>query len=181
MVHPDSLQQTAAELFNQTHPLIRSGAEYVFNRDFYTGRPLDEATTRADRLYKALTGSPFNLPPLAKTAIENVPGTQRLVNFFGGLADERVPFEHALPRELFNALFGVKVRDVDEKWMLYDMLNKLKPELEGYAIHGSYSSIPEERLEVAPERVKSAYNMTRQINRRKAELSKQELLARPPR
>ncbi len=174
LIRPDSLQDTAAELFNQTHPMIRSTAEYVFNRDFYSGKPLDEATTRADRLYRALTNSPFNLSPLAKTAIENIPGTQRLINLFGGLADERVPFEHALPRELVNAFTGVKFRDVDLAWILYDMDKKLEPYLRGYAREGSYQTIPKERLEVAPPEVISAYNMRRQNARRRYELQQQQ-------
>lgn len=174
----DNWQDTIAELFNQSHPLARTLAETAMNRDFYSRKPLDQSTKRIDRIYQYLFNTPQNLPLLAKAIIGNIPGTQRPLNFLGGLADPRVPnFGERLLKESANATLGVKFRDVDENWAHYDLMQKLADMQRGWARSGMYSSIPDELFAIAPVDVQNAALTAKALASRHRKLQKQRELA----
>lgn len=163
---PGDLQGTFGQFMNQSHPLLRTVAELGTNTDFFSKRPLDEATTRLDRIWQQLSGRPTGLPAVAKAAIYNIPGLQRPINFFGGLADQRIPIEQRWWREGFNAISGVKERVVDPNWVFEDAQRKLKEDLKGWTRSGGYMYVPEERIPFMPAEDYEKYMLSKELARK---------------
>jgi len=160
-----SLQDTTMELFGQMNPLLKSAAELATNTDFYTRRPLNQSVTRADRIYRALTGREDTLNPFLKAAINNAPLPLRAVNTIGGLLDERVPLQQRLVREMVNAFSGVKLRDVDPEWQLQDARRKIAGQLQGHTKDYVESFIPEGLLPYVSPYELDLYNLDKELRR----------------
>jgi len=160
-----SLQDTTMELFGQMNPLLKSAAELATNTDFYTRRPLNQSVTRADRIYRAITGREDTLNPFLKAAINNAPLPLRAVNTIGGLLDERVPLQQRLVREGANAFSGVKLRDVDPEWQLQDARRKIASQLQGHTKDYVESFIPEGLLPYVSPHELDLYNLDKELRR----------------
>lgn len=165
ILKPGSLQGTAAELFNQAHPLMRSAAEVVTNQDFFSKRPLDEAVTPLDRLYQRAFNTQTRLNPIAKSVIQNIPGLQRPISFFGGLVDDRLPLPQRLVKQGINTLSGVKLQDVDPEWQLMDARKKIADDLKGYSSTFTESYIPEDLLPEVPQDKLLQYMLDKELRR----------------
>lgn len=128
---PGSASETMRNVLSQTSPFIKAPAELAFNQDLFTGRPLREADTPADRVYKSLSGDPGGLSPLAKVVANNIPGTQRLMSLAGGLMDPRIPdWRQRGIKQVINNTTGVKVTTLDPKAMAADAQRLIAADLE---------------------------------------------------
>lgn len=169
-----SLQDTTMELFGQMNPLLKSAAELATNTDFYTRRPLNQSVTRADRIYRAITGREDTLNPFLKAAINNAPLPLRAVNTIGGLLDERVPLQQRLVREGVNAFSGVKLRDVDPEWQLQDARRKIASQLQGHTKDYVESFIPEGLLPYVSPQELDLYNLDKELRRDLRQMKEQK-------
>lgn len=159
-----SITGTAQNLGNQANPLLRSAAETVTGVDMFSRRPLDQATTPLDRLYRSTFGTTQNLPPFLRTLINLTPGP-RIAGIAGGLADDRIPMQQRVMKQAFNTLTGVKLQDADPEWMLQDARRKAGENLTGFLTDYTQSFIPEERLPEVPAELMPYYNLYRSLGR----------------
>ena len=160
-----SLLGTVQSVFGQANPLIRSAAELASGTDFFTGRPLGQSVTRADRIYQGLTGRTDTLNPILKATINNLPLPLRAVNTIGGLMDTRVPLQQRLVREGVNAFSGVKLRDVDPEWQLQDAKRQVDANLGEFTRNSVQSFIPESLLPyISPEQL-AQFNLGKELDR----------------
>lgn len=159
-----TVQGTAQNLGNQANPLLRSAAEYATGTDFFSRRPLDQATTPLDRLYRAAFNTNTNLNPTVRTLINLIPGP-RIAGIAGGLADDRIPMQQRIIKQGINTLTGVKLQDADPEWMLQDARRKASENLSGFMTDYTESYIPEERLPEVPAELMPYYQLYRSLGR----------------
>lgn len=163
---PRSLQGTIENLVGQANPFIKGVGELAFDKDLFTKRPLKEANTPADRLYRALTGSATGLSPVAKVIAGNIPFTQRAIGIAGGLADDRIPMQQRVYKQLLNNLSGVKIQDVDERQMLRDALRASGEDLDGVSREMLIRTIPKESLKNATPETLEKVRLNKAISKR---------------
>lgn len=167
LVAPGSMSDTFSNFALQTNPFIKTFIEQSTGRDLFSKRPLRQADTGADRIYKAITGDTFGLSPAAKAFIQNIPGTQRPVNFIGGLLDQRIPsFQQRLAKQAFNATTGFKITDVDPAWQLQDARNNNLRGYENYTQEFTTRYMSDDAKEVAPPEVMRAADLEKVLARR---------------
>lgn len=127
---PFSLQETVGNLAAQTSPPIQGLMSLATGRDLFFDRPLDETSTPADRVYKAITGDPRGLSPTAKVLAGLVPGTQVPLAFAGTMLDERIADPMArLAKGTLNVSSGLKVNTQTKESEIYDLQQKIAKEL----------------------------------------------------
>lgn len=154
---PGDIRGTVGNLANQMHPTIRTLAELATNQDLFSKRPLDEAVAPIDRLYMRATGATTGVNPAVKALINNIPGPQRIIGLFGGLADQRIPWDQRWRKQLINATLGVKLQDVDPDYWMAEARRRNADRMKGYAKQGGFFFIPKDRRETAPPEVQRAY------------------------
>jgi hypothetical protein len=160
-----SVGDTLSNLLQQSHPLLRTTAELAMDRDLWSKRPLSEAVTPLDRIYKKLFQTETRLSPEAKAVVQNLPGVQRLLSLGGGLADERLtPAQRAI-KQAINQTTGFAVTSADEDWLRSELLRKIADQLKGTVVHGEYSYIPESLLPEVPERDLKLYQLQKSVQR----------------
>ena len=146
-----TISGTTKNLFNQATPALRSVAEYGTDTDFFSRRPLREATKPIDRLYRKAFSTERNLDPTVRTLLELIP-SPRVAGTLGGLADDRIPMNQRVMKQAVNALTGVKLTDADPEWMLQDARRKAADILDPYMKSYTQTFIPEDvQAEVPPE------------------------------
>lgn len=147
LIDPYGVQGTVNNLATQSSPPIQAGMSLATGRDLFFDRPLDETTTPADRVYKALTGSPQGLSPTAKVLAGLIPGTQVPLAVAGTLVDERIedPIDRGIKAGV-NFLSGLKQATVTKKYIADELARKAANELKGKAFTFSKAYIPEELL-----------------------------------
>jgi len=149
-------QQTLGELVNQMNPLVRTGAELVTGQDFFSKKPIDQAVTPLDTIYRAATGDRYaRINPLVRaglnTAISTVPLGSRSVSALASAVDARVPnVPFRAVKTLVNNLTGVKIANVDPELEALDALNKIRQQLAPYNREFVQSYIPAELLPRIP-------------------------------
>lgn len=145
LIDPYGVQGTINNLATQTSPPIQAGMSLATGRDLFFDRPLDETTTPADRVYKALTGSPQGMSPTAKVLAGLIPGTQVPMAVLGTLADERIedPY-HRFIKAGVNYASGLKEATVTKKYIADELARKAANELRGKAQTFSKAFIPDE-------------------------------------
>ena len=166
------VQSTAYNLAQQANPFVKSVMELVSGEDTFSRRPLTQAVTPADRIYKGiyknLTGvpAPTGLNPLVRQAINVLPGPQqRLINIAGGMFDERIPLQQRLLKQGFNAMTGVKLRTVDPAWQLNDARRKLSGRLDSFMQDYTESYIPKDNIPQVPAEMIPDYALFRTLGR----------------
>jgi len=159
-----TISGTTKNLFNQATPLIRSVAEYGTDTDFFSRRPLREATKPIDRLYKKAFNTTQNLDPTIRTMLELIP-SPRLAGTLGGLADDRIPMNQRIMKQAVNALTGVKLTDADPEWMLQDARRKAADILNPYMESYSQTFIPEDRLPEVPAELMPYYYLYKSLGK----------------
>ena len=161
-----TLQSTASNLAQQANPAIRSIYELATGEDSFSRRPLDQAVTPLDRVYRRLTGSATPMNPLLRMAINTVPGPhQRLISLAGGLADDRIPVKQRIAKQLFNSLAGIKIQDVDPEWQLQDARRQLSGRLSGYMQDYTESYVPKDVLPQLPAELTPDYMLFRTLGK----------------
>lgn len=172
LIAPGDLQGTFSNIFQQTHPLIRTAAEYGTNTDFFSKRPLDEAVTPLDRIYQQAFGTKTRLNPLAKAVVNNIPGLQRPISLFGGLADQRLPLQQRVIKQVFNNTTGLAQQDVDEQYKWSDAKAKNASQDRGWRSTYTMEFIPEELLPEVPPDVLKRHYLDKELDRRLREAKK---------
>lgn len=140
----DTVSQTMGELANQAAPPFRAAAELATGQDLFTKRPLEESYTNADRIYQAVTGRQDKLTPLAKVAISNTPGIQRLLGVGGALSDQRLTFGERLAKLGINSTLGVKVATVTPEFEELEATRKIDAKVAPWVRTFEISHVPEE-------------------------------------
>lgn len=154
---PGDLRATFGNLANSMHPSIRTLAELATNQDLFSKRPLDESVAPIDRLWMRASGSQTGVNPILKAAINNIPGPQRAIGLFGGLSDQRIPWDQRWRKQLANATLGVKFQDVDPDYWMQEARRKNAEGMKGYVKRGGYYFLPKDQRETAPDRIKKAF------------------------
>ena len=168
-----TIQSTASNLAQQANPLVRAGFELATGQDSFSRRPLDQAITPLDRIYKRVFNSATGMNPLVRMAINTVPGPQqRLISLAGGLADDRIPMQQRITKQLFNALSGIKIQDVDEAWQLQDARRQLAGRLSGYMQDYTESYVPKDVLPQLPRELLPDYMLFRSLGKQLRETRK---------
>jgi hypothetical protein len=161
-----TVRSTASNIAQQAHPLFRTASELSTGIDSFSRRPLEQAVTPIDRLYRAAFGSKTSLNPLVRQAINLVPGPQqRILPVLGGLADDRIPRPQRIAKQAFNALMGVKIQDVDPAWQLQDARRLLSDQLGGFMQDYTESYVPEEVLPQLPPELMPSYMLFKTLGR----------------
>lgn len=167
-----TVQSTAYNLAQQANPFIKSAMELATGEDTFSRRPLEQAVTPADRVYKSLyerftgTPAPTGLNPLVRQAINVTPGPwQRLISMGGTLADDRIPFSQRLTKTAFNTLAGVKLRTVDPAWQLNDARRRLSGRLGAFMQDYTESYIPKENIPQIPAELLPDYQLFRTLGK----------------
>jgi hypothetical protein len=164
-------QETLGELFNQANPLVRTGAELLTNRDFFSKRPLEQAVTPLDTIWRAATGDRYaRINPLvraaANTALSAVPLGSRGVSALAQAVDARIPnVPFRLAKTLINNLSGVKINTVDPEFEALDALNKIRQQLSPYSREFVQSYIPKELLPNIPQESQRLDALSRELQR----------------
>lgn len=174
LLAPGDLRATIGNLANQMHPSFRTFTELATGQDLFSKRPLDESVAPIDRLYMALSGSSRGLDPTLKAVINNVPGPQRLIGLFGGLADDRIPWEQRWRKQAINALAGVKLQDVDPDYWLNEARRKNSERMKGWVKRGGYYYLPKDSADEAPEWVQKRFALEKELARRQREGNKEK-------
>ena len=165
-VVPGSASDTMRNVFAQTNPFIKGAAELAFDQDLFTKRPLSEADTPADRVYRYLSGDPRGLSGTAKVVANNIPGTQRLMSLAGGLMDERIPdIWQRILKQGINNTTGLKITHLDPNAMRNDVSRLAADDLSrrGVSRKITIASYPEELLVGAPESVQRRVLLMKQL------------------
>jgi len=167
-----SVQGTAYNLAQQVNPFIKSAMEIATNVDTFSRRPLRQAVTPADRVYKSLyqrvtgTPAPTGLDPLIKQAINVTPGPwQRFISIAGGLADDRIPLQQRLLKQTFNSIAGVKMRTIDPAWQISDMMRKLEGPLEPFLQDYTLRFVPQRNIPQLPPDLIPQYQAFKTLGR----------------
>lgn len=161
-----TVQSTMYNLLQQANPAIRSAAELATGMDTFSRRPLEQAVTPLDRLYKKVTGSETSMNPLLRQAINLLPGPQqRLISIAGGLADDRLPMGQRIAKQAFNTLAGMKLQDVDPAWQLQDARRLIAQQLGEFMTDYTESYIPETVLPQVPPELMPQYQLYRTLGR----------------
>jgi len=143
-------QNTMGELAQQANPLIRSVAELATGQDFFSKRPIEQAVTPYDTIYRSVTGDRYaRINPLVRAALSNavstVPLGPRSVSLAANLVDARVPsIPFRVTKALVNNLTGVKFQNVDAEYEALDALNKIREQNQPYTSEFVQSYIPKE-------------------------------------
>lgn len=176
LIAPGDVQGTFSNIFQQTHPLLRTAAEYASNTDFFSRRPLDQAVTPLDRIYQQAFGTQTRLSPSVKAVVQNIPGLQRPISLIGGLADQRLPFSQRLLKQGFNTFTGLSQQDVDENFKYSDAISKIADRNRGWFTDYKTSFLPAELTPEAPISVQKDALLQKELLRRirAAKKAKQE-------
>jgi hypothetical protein len=161
-----TVQSTAYNLLQQTNPFIRSAAELATGIDTFSRRPLEQAVTPLDRIYKKVTGSETSMNPLLRQLINVLPGPQqRIISLAGGLMDDRLPLQQRIAKQAFNTLAGMKLQDVDPAWQLQDARRLLTQQLGEFMQDYTESYIPEKVIPQVPPELLPQYQLFRTLGR----------------
>lgn len=164
-------QQTVGEIFQQVNPLFRSTAELATGQDFFSKRPLEQAVTPYDTLYRAATGDKYaRLNPLTRAALSNamnvVPMGSRGASLAANLVDARIPnVPYRVTKALVNTMTGVKLTDVDPEYEALDALTKIRSQLSPYSREFVQSYIPQELLPNIPVESQRLDALSRDLQR----------------
>lgn len=162
LIDPNGVQGTINNLATQTAPPIQAAMSMATGRDLFFDRPLDETTTPADRVYKALTGSPEGLSPAVKVGVGLIPGLQVPLNIAGTLADERIEDPRVrVAKAAVNIGSGLKWATVDERYLLQDLQQKIAKELAGKTYTMQKAYIPEELEPTLTERERAIWELSK--------------------
>lgn len=180
MFVPGSAEDTLANVALQANPFIKTFMELSTGRDLFSKRPIRQADTGADRIYKYLTGDNQGLSPAAKALVQNIPGTQRAVNMAGGLLDTRIPsFGQRAAKQLFNATTGFKITDVDPAWQIQDARSQNLDRFEDYTREFTTRFIPEDVRATAPQDVLEAEQLEKYLSRQYRDYQKDRPQRKP--
>lgn len=163
---PD-VQGTVRNIALQLGPIPRSLMELGSGIDTFTGRPLKEADTTANRVAKSL-GLTRGLSPVQKIALSNAPLVSLLEPFVRPFTDDRLTRTEQLKKFLMNYNTGFKFQDVDAKYRLRDQLRQAAPLLEEFTRTFPVEYVPEENkqtLTPAEEMLLNFTNDTRKMLR----------------
>lgn len=161
-----TVQSTAYNMLQQANPFARSLVELGTGMDTFSRRPLEQAVTPIDRLWKRATGYETSMNPLLRQAINVLPGPQqRLISIAGGLADDRLPLQQRIAKQAFNTLAGMKLQDVDPEWQLQDARRLLTQQLGEYMQDYTESYIPEDVLPQVPAELYPQYQLFRTLGK----------------
>lgn len=163
---PGDASATARNVLSQTNPFVKGVAELAFDQDLFTGRPLREADTPADRVYEYLSGDPRGLSSFAKVVANNLPGTQRLMSLAGGLMDTRIPdLDQRVIKQAINNTTGLKITHIDPDAMRNDAMRRIANDLsrEGVTREITIATYPDELLVGAPPSVQRKVLLAKQL------------------
>jgi hypothetical protein len=164
-------QNTMGELAQQANPLIRSVAELATGQDFFSKRPIEQAVTPYDTLYRSITGDKYaRINPLVRSALANavsaVPLGPRSVSLAANLADARVPnVSFRAAKAAVNNLTGVKFQNVDAEYEALDALQKIREQNARYTNEFVQSYIPKELEPRLPEETRRLNALSKQLQR----------------
>jgi hypothetical protein len=166
-----TVKSTAANLLQQTNPLIQSAAEIATGQDLFSRRPLEQADSSLDRIYKQLSGSKTNMNPILRQAIELIPGP-RVSGIVGGLLDPRIPMDQRVAKTLVNTGLGVKLQTVDPAYQLSDARRILAEELSPFMREYTEPYIPKEVLPQVPTEKLPKYQLFKSLGKDLREIRK---------
>jgi hypothetical protein len=166
-----TVKSTAANLLQQTNPLIQSAAEIATGQDLFSRRPLEHADSSLDRIYKQLSGSKTNMNPILRQGIELIPGP-RVSGIAGGLLDQRIPMDQRIAKTLVNTLTGIKLQTVDPAYQLSDARRILAEELSPFMREYTEDYIPKDVLPQVPPEMLPKYQLFKSLGKDLREIRK---------
>ncbi len=169
-----SLMDLIQNLAQQTSPPIQALMSLATGRDLFYDRPLDESVTPQDRIYKAITGDPQGLSPVAKVGVGLIPGLQVPLNILGTLADDRLPDmgQRALKAGI-NYASGIKQATVTRRYEEADQTQKIDKELAPVQFEFTRAYIPDELEPTLTPRQRQLNQLRENIAQRQRERNKQ--------
>lgn len=146
----ESVHETLFNLLQQASPYIRGPAELAFDTDSFTRRPMKEAVTPLDRIYKKLTGSPQSMDPTLRTIINNFPGLQRPISLVGGMMDDRLPLAGRAVKQGFNTFSGTALQQIEPEWAANDISRGVAGKLRNFTRTVPNTFVPKELMPYVP-------------------------------
>lgn len=141
----DAFTGTLRNLAGQTNPLIRSGIELSTGTDLFTKRPLREADSSLDKVYRGITGSTENMNPIVRQAINLIP-SPRWSGIAATALDPKIPnLQTRLTKNVINTLFGIKLQDVDKQYQYGDARRMYEGQLGGVLRNQTIPFIPADK------------------------------------
>lgn len=160
-----TVQGTFYNMVQQSNPLLQAGVELATGTDLFSRRPLQQADSSLDRIYKAASGSKTNMNPVLRQALELIPAP-RISGIVGGMVDPRIPIEQRIAKTLVNTLTGVKLQDVDPAYQYSDARRILAGQLGEFMKDYTESYIPKDTLAQVPEEMLPQYALFRSLGKR---------------
>jgi hypothetical protein len=166
---------TARQIFMQTHPGIRMGAEFAFGTDLFTNRPLSEATSSLDAIARAVSGNPYaDVPTVIEKPVESLPFVGRPLYVARSLLDDRggQSLSHRVGKTTLNALSGIKIRDVAQQDALADAVRQIEESIDPYTREFKQTYIPEHLQPGVPQWALQRMAVSRALGRERREARK---------
>ena len=168
------VQGTLKNLAQQSAPPIQALMSLVTGRDLFYDRPLDETVTPADRIYKAITGSPEGLSGAAKVGINLIPGLQVPLSIGGTLTDQRI---ESIPRRAMKAginfASGIKEATVDDLALIHEQQEKIGGNLAGKTRTMSRQYIPDELVPTLTPQQQQLWALSKILEKQSRQIMKQ--------
>ena len=174
LIDPRSVTGTLKNIASQTSPPIQALVSLATGRDLFTDKLLTESVSPQDRIYKALSGDPQGLSPVVKTLVGLAPGLQTPISIGGALADDRIEdFDRRMAKALLNFASGLKIADVDERYLIEDLQQKIGENLRGKTRTMAKQFVPEEMLPTLTPREQELYLLSQWLQKKSQELREQ--------
>ena len=139
-------KSTAYNLLQQMNPLVQTGVELATGQDLFSRRPLEQADSSLDRIYKAASGSTRNMPAVARLGLELLPAP-RVGGLVGGMVDQRIPdLKQRAAKQAINALTGIKLQTVDPAYQLGDARRMISEDMSDVMRDYTEKYIPKEEI-----------------------------------
>lgn len=166
---------TARQFAMQLHPAARYLAELAAGKDFFTDRPLGEATGPLDAIGRSVTGDPnFDMPAIVDKAVELTPFIGRPLYAARSLLDTRgdASLGSRAAKTLVNATTGIKFRDVAQEDALADATRQIEESIDPYTREFKQVYIPENLQPSVPNWALRRLAVSRALGRERREARK---------
>lgn len=170
----ESVHETLFNLLQQSSPYIRGPLELAFDTDSFTRRPMKEAVTPLDRIYKKVFNTPQSMDPTLRTIINNFPGLQRPISFAGGMMDERLPLAGRAVKQGFNMFSGTALQQIEPEWAANDISRTLAGKLRNFTKTVPNTFVPKELLPYVPPELMPYVMLDKSMKKKARAISKEK-------
>jgi hypothetical protein len=171
----EAASDTISNFAGQMTPMLKTPMEWAFDTDLFSKRPLNEAKTPLDKLYMAASNSPVPMNKYARGVINSIPGLQRPISLFAGIATEELPFWEALSKQAINQVSGMSRADIEEPWIVNDLRRENARGLGKWTRTRTTKYVPEELMPFVPQGLLPRVALDKKLEKRAGELYRQKL------